>query len=94
MTDDVNVTRAVVAQHAELVVDAAEIGDAKSGNLVVVGVVAGQDRQLGWRFSGFGVGSDDVRHLDVGVRQVKDRGQLLDIQDKSFAVKCPPPIFI
>ena len=79
--------RAVIAQHAKLVVDAAEIGHAKGRYLVVGQVVASDDWQFGWWFGSLGARPDDVWRLNVGVRQVVDRRQLFDVKDEAVFAK-------
>ncbi len=62
-------------------VDAAEVRQPKSANLFIVSRITIDDRQFRWWFSSLVAGPDDVWCLDVGVRQVKDRGELFNVQD-------------
>ena len=79
LSDDVDVARTVVAEHTELVVDAAEIRHPKSRDVFVNRWITGDDREFGWRFGGLGVRPDYVWRFDICVWQVENTGDLLDI---------------
>ena len=83
LADDIDVAGAVATKEAELVVDAAEIGEAEGGDVFVVGGVAGQKREFRGGFGGFGRGPDDVGGLDASVGEVIDAGELADVQNKA-----------
>ena len=70
LADDIDVAGAIATEQAELVVDAAEVGEAEGGDVLVVGGVAGDEGELGGGFGGFGGGPDDVGGLYGGVGEV------------------------
>ena len=64
-------------------VDAAEVCQAKGADVVIYRRVATNDRELGWWFGGFAARPDDVWRFNVGVRQVEDGSELLNIKNKA-----------
>ena len=76
LADDVNVATAIGAKEAELVVDAAEIGEAEGGDIFVDSVVPCYDGELRGRLGGFAGGPDYIRGFDGGVGEVVNGGEL------------------
>jgi len=79
LTDDVNMAGTIAAEHAKLVLDAAEIGEAKGGDIFVDSLVAGKKGKFGGWFGGFVGGPDDVGGFDVSVREMVDGGKFGNI---------------
>ncbi len=82
LTNDIQVSAPVFAMDAEHSVMAAEIGDRNRAYLRL-GLISNQ-RQIGRRLGSLGIGPENIRRLDVGVRQVEQTGDFFDI-----ANKCP-----
>ena len=83
MADDVDVAGTISSEHTELVVDAAEICEAKGGDLFVVGGGTGDKGKLGGGFGGFRGGPDDIWGLYGGMGEVIDGGELGNIEDEA-----------
>src|SRR3546814_6034440 len=73
LTDYINVTRTVVAQHSKLVVYATEVSHAESRNVLVYRVITGYNRQLGRRFGCLGR-SEERRVGEECVGTCRSRG--------------------
>lgn len=52
LTDDVDVPTAIFSEHAELVINAAEVGEAEGGDILVMSGIASDEREFGGRLSG------------------------------------------
>ena len=87
LADDIDVARAVTAQHAKLMFNAAEVGEAKGGDVFVVSWITGEHRKLGRWFGGFAGCPDNVWSFHVGVWEVINRSEFGDIQDKAIVGK-------
>ena len=67
LTDNIDMAGTVAAEHAELVVDATEIGEPEGGDVFVVGSISGDEGQCGRRLGSLRSGPDDVGSLDGSV---------------------------
>ncbi len=68
LANDINVAGAVATKKSKLVIDAAEVGEAKGGNIFVGGGVTSDEGEFGGGLGGFGRCPDDVGGFHGGVR--------------------------
>ena len=83
LTDDIDVAGAVTAEETKLVIDTAEIGETKGGDVFVFGGIASEDGELGGGLGGLRCSPDDIRRLYGSVREVVDGGEFGDVQDEA-----------
>lgn len=72
-------TRTIFTKKTELVIDSAEISQAKSGDVFVIVGGACNKGELGGRFGGLAGGPDDIRGLDGSMGKVIDGGEFGNI---------------
>lgn len=87
LTDNVNVARTVAAEHTELVVDTAEVGETEGGNLGVVLGVTSDEREFGGRFGGFRGGPDDVGGFDGSMREMVNGSELGNVEHETVIIE-------